>query len=81
MGTIASRHGYQILENTRRVIAIEAIIASQAVEIKGVEQLSPKTREQYEALRKIVPSIQEDRPFHQDIENVAKYLKNLAYQK
>ncbi|EIT1247445.1 histidine ammonia-lyase [Staphylococcus pseudintermedius] len=81
MGTIASRHGYQILENTRRVIAIEAIIASQAVEIRGVEQLSPKTREQYEALRKIVPSIQEDRPFHQDIENVAKYLKNLAYQK
>ncbi|PNZ34143.1 histidine ammonia-lyase [Staphylococcus lutrae] len=81
MGTIAARHGYQILENTRRVIAIEAIIAAQAVELRNVDQLSPKTREQYEALRKVVPSIQTDRQFHQDIENVAHYLQALAYQK
>ena len=79
MGTIASRHGYQILENVRRVLAIEAIIALQAVELKGIEGLSPKTREKYEALRKIIPSINEDRQFHKDIERMAQYLKEAAY--
>lgn len=79
MGTIASRHGYQILENVRRVLAIEAIIALQAVELKGIEKLSPATREKYDELRQIVPSITEDRQFHQDIENVSKHLQKLSY--
>lgn len=79
MGTIAARHGYKILENVRRVIAIEAIIALQAVELRGIEGLSPKTREQYKALREIVPSITEDRQFHKDIEYVANYLQKGAY--
>src|SRR5699024_12744989 len=38
MGTIASRHGYQMIENARRVLAIEAIIALQAVEYKDIEK-------------------------------------------
>ncbi|TDM04547.1 histidine ammonia-lyase [Macrococcus carouselicus] len=80
MGTIASRHGYQILENVRNVIAIEAVIALQAAEYKGIDKLSPKTREKYDELRQIVPSITEDRQFHIDIKNVADYLKEQAYQ-
>ncbi|MCE4956350.1 histidine ammonia-lyase [Macrococcoides caseolyticum] len=80
MGTIASRHGYQILENVRHVIAIECIIALQAVEIKGVAALSEKTKEKYDEYRKIVPSITEDRPFHKDIKCVSDYLKEKAYQ-
>ena len=81
MGTIASRHGYQMIENTRRVIAIECVIALQAVELKGVDKLSPKTREKYEEYRKIVPSINQDRQFHKDIEAVAQYLKDDAYHR
>ena len=42
MGTTAARHGYQIIENARRVLAIECVIALQAAELKGVEGLSPK---------------------------------------
>ncbi|MCY1601073.1 histidine ammonia-lyase [Staphylococcus pettenkoferi] len=80
MGTIASRHGYQIVENARRVLAIECIIALQAVEHQGVEKLSPRTLAKYEALRSIVPSITEDRQFHKDIEAVAQYLHNDAYR-
>ena len=53
MGTIASRHGYQMIENARRVIAIECVIALQAVEYKGVDKLSPKTREKYEEYLKL----------------------------
>jgi len=79
MGTIASRHGYQMIENARRVLAIEAIIALQAVEYKDIEKLSPKTYDKYQALRKVVPSITQDRQFHKDIEAVAQYLLDHAY--
>ncbi len=68
-GTIASRHGYQMIENARR-LAIETIIALQAVEYKDIDKLSPKTYEKYQELRHIVPSITEDRQFHKDIEAV-----------
>ena len=63
------------------MIAIECVIALQAVELKGVDKLSPKTREKYEEYRKIVPSINQDRQFHKDIEAVAQYLKDDAYHR
>lgn len=75
MGTIGARHAYQIIQNVRRVISIECIIALQAVEIKGVDKLSPKTKAKYEELRSIVPSITQDRVFHHDIEKVCEYLR------
>ncbi|MCS0543499.1 aromatic amino acid lyase, partial [Aeromonas veronii] len=37
MGTIGSRHAYQVITNTRRVLAIEAICSMQAAEIRGKE--------------------------------------------
>lgn len=75
MGTIGARHAYQIIQNVRRVISIECIIALQAVEIKGVDKLSTKTKAKYEELRSIVPSITQDRVFHHDIEKVCEYLR------
>ncbi|PMU52348.1 histidine ammonia-lyase, partial [Pseudomonas sp. GP01-A3] len=44
MGTIGARHAYQILQNARRVLAIECICAMQGVEYKGVEKMSVITR-------------------------------------
>lgn len=79
MGTIASCHGYNIIENTRSVIAIECIIALQAVEHKDIEKLSPKTRAKYDELRHIIPTITEDRQFHKDIAAVAQHLRDRAY--
>lgn len=74
MGTIASRHSYQIIQNVRRVLAIEAICAMEAVDFRGIEKLSPKTADFYEELRKIVPPIKKDRIFSEDIENMTSYL-------
>jgi histidine ammonia-lyase len=79
MGTIASRHAYAILQNTRRVLAIELICAMQAVEYRGVENMAPKTKKFYEAARKIVPSITKDRVFSKDIEAAAQWLKNVDW--
>jgi histidine ammonia-lyase len=79
MGTIASRHAYAILQNTRRVLAIELICAMQAVEYRGVEKMASKTRVFYEAARKVVPSITKDRVFSKDIEAATQWLKTLDW--
>lgn len=74
MGTIAARHSYQIIQNVRRVLAIEAICAMQAADFRGVENLSPKTATYYNELRQIVPPIECDRIFSEDIERLTAYL-------
>lgn len=75
MGTIGARHAYQITTNVRCVLAIELICAMQAVQYRGVERMSTKTRELYEEGRKIVPPIVKDRVFSRDIEKMTKWLK------
>ena len=75
MGTIAARHAYQVIANTRRVIAIEAICALQAVEYRGIEHAASYTKQLFQEMRKVVPSIQQDRVFSYDIERLTDWLK------
>ncbi|MEH7387624.1 aromatic amino acid lyase, partial [Bacillus sp. JJ1521] len=75
MGTIGSRHAYQIIQNVRRVLAIECICALQAVEYRGTHKMAPATHAFYKEARKVVPSILEDRVFAEDIERVTEWLK------
>lgn len=75
MGTIAARHAYSIIQNVRRVLAIECICALQAVEYRGISKMAPQTKAFYKEARKIVPSIIEDRVFSEDIENMTEWLK------
>lgn len=76
MGTIGSRHAYQVITNTRRVLAIEAICSMQAVEYRGKEKMATTTRKFLENGRNIVPYINEDRVFSTDIEAMNKWLKD-----
>ena len=75
MGTIGSRHAYQIIQNARRVLAIEAICAMQGTEYRGTDQMSPALLEKWEDMRAFIPSITEDRVFSIDVENMNAYLK------
>jgi histidine ammonia-lyase len=75
MGTIAARHAYMIIQNVRRVLAIECICALQAVQYRGIEKMAPTTSAFYKESRKIVPSIDSDRVFSKDIEAMASWLK------
>lgn len=74
MGTIASRHAYQIIQNVRNVLAIELICALQAVELRGADQMAPVTKKLYEYARTITPSITKDRVFSKDIENIKNWM-------
>lgn len=75
MGTIGARHAYMIIENVRKVLAIEMICAMQAVEYRGIEKMSPHTNKFYTEGRAVVPSITKDRIFSKDIVALAKWLK------
>ena len=75
MGTIGARHAHQIIQNCRRVIAIEAICASQGVEYRGINLMSPALHNKWHEIRTTVPSITEDRIFSVDIETTNLYLK------
>ncbi|MFB4160195.1 histidine ammonia-lyase [Geomicrobium sp. JSM 1781026] len=75
MGTIGSRHAYQIIQNARKVLAIEAICGMQAAEYRGSENLAKKTKQFYTEARKVVPSIEQDRIFSKDIEQLDHWLK------
>ncbi|MEB6549012.1 histidine ammonia-lyase [Heyndrickxia sporothermodurans] len=74
MGTIAARHAYQIIQNSRRVLAIEMICAMQGAEYRGTEKMATATKKFYDKGREIVPSIVKDRIFSKDIEALAEWL-------
>lgn len=71
MGTIGARHARDIIDNMRNVLAIELLIALTAVELKGKEKLSPKTRKKFEEYRLVADFIEKDRVFSMDIENLS----------
>lgn len=75
MGTTGSRHARMIIANVRNVLAIEAFCAAQAVEYRGVENMSPKLYEKWRDIRKIAPAMTEDRIFSKDVNYIIDYLK------
>lgn len=74
MGTIGARHAYTIIQNTKRVLAIEALCAMTGCTLRGSEQMAPKTSQQLEKLLKVSQPIGEDRVFSKDVEMIATWL-------
>lgn len=79
MGTTAARHAAMIVNNAFKVIAIEAICAAQAAEIRGAELLAPATRRMLRAIRAVVPPLTEDRSLGGDIERLARAMKSRSW--
>ncbi|UVI31039.1 histidine ammonia-lyase [Paenibacillus spongiae] len=75
MGTTAARHAARIVENSRMVLAIEAICSAQAADIRGADGLAPGTGRLHNQIRSIVPLIVKDRVFAQDIERLSRSMK------
>lgn len=76
MGSIAAKKSREILENVRKVVAMEILTACQAIDLKGgVEKLSPLTKIAYEEVRKNISYVNVDRPMYVEInksENIIK---------
>ncbi|MFY9536714.1 MAG: histidine ammonia-lyase [Bacillota bacterium] len=72
MGTIAARKARAVVKNVARILAIELMCACQALEFQGPEKLAPGTRKVYDLVRQVLPSLEEDRWLHPDIEAVTE---------
>jgi histidine ammonia-lyase len=78
MGSVGIRHARRILENARRVVAIELVAAAEAVDVAAANGLAPATRALYDAVRGLVPPLLVDRPLGADVERVVAALGTLA---
>ena len=78
MGTVAVRHARRLLDNARRVVAIELLAAAEAVDLVGAEDLGAATRAVYTRVRELVPPLLEDRPLGTDVERLAEVLASVA---
>lgn len=67
MGTIAARKAREIMENVRRVLAMEIMSACQGIDLRGNKGLGDGTKGVYEAVRNLVPKLTEDRALYEDI--------------
>lgn len=75
MGANAATQAYDLVENVERVLAIELMNASQALEFRRPLK-SSKTLENFiSEYRKVVPFIHEDEVLHEDIEASIEFLK------
>lgn len=68
MGTIAARKAQDILNNVRRVLAMEMMCACQAIDLQGGgDKLGKGTKAAYDAVRRVCDMLEEDRPLYEDI--------------
>lgn len=76
MGPIAARKAYEIIKNTRRIIAIELLLGCQAIDFRGgSDMLGIGTKVIYDTIRKEVPMLRDDRILMHDILKVETLLK------
>ena len=67
MGTIASRHARDILDNARKVLAMEILASAQAIDLRGKKKLGKGTEEAYKIIRERTPFVDKDRIMYKDI--------------
>jgi histidine ammonia-lyase len=76
MGMTTAIKTRQILENSWYITAIELMAAAQAFEFLAPLKPSPASKAAYDAIRRHVPKLEEDRPLHTDINALAKLVKD-----
>ncbi len=76
MGTIAARKAYEILKNSRQVIAMEIFTACQAIDLRGNLELGKMTKKAYNKIREYVPFIKSDEIMYPHIHTVNDLLES-----
>lgn len=74
-GLIAGRRCMEIYDNTLYIISFELLCACQAIDIRGNQLMSTKTRKMYDSVRNIIPYLNKDltiTPYIEDISNMLR---------
>jgi histidine ammonia-lyase len=72
MGMAASLKARQVVENVRTCLAIELLVAAQALDLRAPLRSSAKVVEAHRRIRAAVPRLDHDRELHRDIEAVCR---------
>jgi len=75
---VGVRQARRLLDNARRVVAIELLTAAEAVDVAGATDLAPGTAALYGAIRALVPPLTTDRPLGADVERLAAAVAELV---
>jgi len=78
MGSVGVRQARRLLENARRVVAIELLAAAEAVDLTGTDGCAPGTRAVHALVRDLVPPLLEDRSLGADVERLVAALDRVA---
>ena len=76
MGANAATKCFQVINNTEKILAIELMCASQAIEFRRPQKTSPKLEKLLEDFRKIVPFMKEDEVIYPAMHASQQFLKN-----
>lgn len=76
MGTIAARKSREILGNARKVLAIELLAATQAVDLNPKGELGVGTKVAYDIVRSKVDKLVDDRVMYLDINKCEDIIKD-----
>ena len=77
MGSVAANKSIQVVENVRTVLAIELLIAMQALDLRGIPS-SPVVEKAKGKFRLTVPRLEEDRTSYPDVRRAVEFLESHA---
>jgi len=72
MGMTAALKARSVVANVRTCLAIELLVAAQAVDLRQPVRPASRVAEAHRRLRERVPHLDEDRELHRDIEAVCR---------
>ena len=78
LSPLAARRLAEVVELGARAVAIELVVAAQAVDLRGTRPLGSGTASAYEAVRALVPALRAGEPIPQDLEPVATLVLQLG---
>jgi histidine ammonia-lyase len=76
MGMTSARHAREIVTNAETVLALEALAAAQALDLRAPLEPAAATRAVHDALRARVPFVEHDRAFAPDIERAVELVRD-----
>jgi histidine ammonia-lyase len=79
MGMTAALKLRRIVDNVERVLAIELLAAAEGLEYRRPLKAGKGVEQGYQVLRKIAAPVLADRALTDDIENVAKAIREGAF--
>jgi len=76
MGMTSANKLKRVIENTRNVLAIEAMAAAQAIDFLAPLKTSKPLQQAHAAIRAVCPMMEKDRVMYRDFERVAEVIAN-----